>query len=96
MSVQARDSLPPTNAILQALADKAAEGYGWRALQQQRQGRGEGPVQRRRSVVDALPARLAAQQLSRVQQAILQSQRAFERQAEAVEQAVLARSFYVS
>lgn len=54
------------------------------------------------SASDALPARLAAQQLGslvgmsrKVQEAILCSQEAFERQAEVVERAVLARSFYV-
>ena len=55
------------------------------------------------SAADALPARLAAQQLGslagmsrQVQEAILHSQRLCERQASVVEQAVLARAFYVS
>jgi hypothetical protein len=54
------------------------------------------------SAADALPARLAVQQLGslagmsrKVQEAILHSQRVFERQAGVVEQAVLARAFCV-
>jgi hypothetical protein len=80
---------------LQALA-KGAETYA-RASRQQRAGRG-GPV----SATDALPAKLAAQQLSslagmsrKVQEAIQHSQRVFEHQAEMVERAVLQQAFYV-
>lgn len=69
----------------------SADGYSC-AVRAQRTGRG--PV----SSTDALPARLAVQQLSslagmsnKVRLAILHSQRLFERQAEMVERAVLQR-----
>lgn len=59
--------------------------------------------QRAASAGDALPARLAAQHLGslagmsrRVQEALMHSQRLLERQAAVVEQAVLARAFFVS
>jgi hypothetical protein len=82
-------------AALQAL-EVEADGYG-RTANLQRQGRSAGV-----SAADALPARLAAQHLSslagmsrKVQDAILRSQRVFERQAATVERAAQARAFYV-
>lgn len=83
-------------SFFQALAN-GAESYA-RAAQLHKMGCG-GPV----TMTDALPAKLAAQQLNslagmskKVQEAILQSQRIFEHQAQMVEHAVLQRSFYVS
>ncbi|GAB4817202.1 hypothetical protein N2152v2_004248 [Parachlorella kessleri] len=80
---------------MQALA-QGADIYG-KASRQRSHGQGSGPL----SAADALPAKLAAQQLSslagmsaKVQAAIMHSQRVFERQALAVEQAVLQRAFY--
>ena len=82
---------------MQALA-QGADIYG-KASRLRSYGQGSGPL----SAADALPAKLAAQQLSslagmsaKVQAAIMHSQRVFERQAKAVEQAVLQRAFYVS
>ncbi|PRW45153.1 centriole proteome [Chlorella sorokiniana] len=64
-------------------------------MRQQLRGRGS------LSATDALPARLAAQQLAslagmsrKVQEALLHSQAVFQRQASVVEQAVLARAFW--